>query len=218
MNKFSKPACITILVCLLAICISSKTSSVNSKISEKKVLIEAIIVEISGDALNKLQISRNVAPSSKITVPFATLLYVLADPNAVKTIASAKIVVYAGQMGQITDGQKLKYLVKKDDGSFEEMTTDMSVGTTLEATPIIKDGDILLNFKFEHYTVAPPQETDPQTSLPIGPPTIKGRSSVNTRLKLAPGEPMIAGGIEKPTGRGFILVRAEILKQPFGEQ
>ncbi|MCJ7778482.1 MAG: hypothetical protein MUP16_09230, partial [Sedimentisphaerales bacterium] len=162
----------------------------------------------------KLKIDRNAPPSSNITVPLASLLYVLAEPNAVKTISSPKIVVYAGQTGQITDGQKLKYLVKKDDGSFEVKTTDMPVGTTLETTPVIdKDGGILLNFKFEHYTVAPPEETDPQTSLPIGTPTISC-SSLNTRLKLKPGEPMIAGEIEKSAAQGFVLVRVEILGQP----
>jgi Flp pilus assembly secretin CpaC len=217
MTKFSKRVIVS-LAGLLAVSILCAKSACGPEISERQVLVEAMMLEVSSDALDRLQIGQDVIPSSKVTVPLATLLYVLANPNAVKTIVSPKIVVYTGQTGQVTDAQKLKYLAKTDEGSFEERTTVMPVGTTLEARPRIdKEGDILLDFKFEHFAAASPKEIDPQTSLRIGPPIISC-SSVNTRLKLKPGQPMIAGGIEKPTGRGFILVRAEILAQPAGDR
>lgn len=218
MNKFSRSVHIAILACLLVMGILYAKTPTSAVASKPKVLIEGIMIEVSSDALDKLQIARNVEPSSKVTVPLATLLYVLADPNAVKTVFSPKLLAYTGQTAKIATGEKLKYLVRKDDGSLEQKTTDRAIETTLEATPVIdKDGDILLNFKFEHFSVAPAKEIDPQTSLPIGEPMF-GSRTVNTRLKLKPGEPMIAGGIEKPGGQEFILVRATILEQPAGTE
>lgn len=214
MSRFSKSIYIVILASLLAIGILYAKSPGDSKRSTQKVLVEAMIVQISANTLDKLQIGRNLEPSSKVTVPLASLLYVLADPNAVSVIAKPQIQVFAGRTGKVTAGQKLKYLIKKDDGSFEQKTTNMPVGTTLQAMPIVtKDGDILLDFRFEHFSVAPPKATDPETSLPIGVPVISCHS-LNSRLKLKPGEPMIAGGIEKPAAQEFVVVRADILEQP----
>ncbi len=212
MNKFSKQVCIVVLSCLLAIGILYAKSPVDSKRPKQKVLVEVMIVQISSDTLDKLQIGRSVEPSSKVTVPLAMLLYVLADPNAVKTIAHPKLVVLAGHTGTITNRQKVEYLVKRDDGSFEQKTSEMSIGTTLQAAPVIdKDGDILLDFKFEQFSAPPPKEVDPQTALPIGRPMI-GFTSTNSRLELKPGVPMIAGGIEIPAAQRFVLVRADILE------
>lgn len=225
MNKFSRPVCIVILACLPVIGILYAKSPADSKRAKQKVLVEAMIVQVSGDTLDKLQIGRYlvgptvVGPSEvappEVTVPLATLLYVLADPNAVNVIAKQKLLVYAGQTGKLTTGQKLKYLVKKDDGSFEQKTTDKPIGTTFEATPFIdKDGDILLAFKFQQFSVAPPKEVDPQTSLPIGEPIIgvMGVDSDLTKFKL--GEPMIVGGMITPWNEQFVLVRADVLEQP----
>lgn len=218
MEKFSRSVCIVILGCLLVIGIlyaKAPTASVKSK---PKVLVEAMVMQVSGDALGKLQIGRNRVPSSKVTVPLATLLYVLADPNAVKVIAKQELLVWAGQTGMVSTGEKVKFLVKKE-GRLEEKTTDTPIGTTLQATPVIdEDGDIMLNFKFEHcFIIDPPKEIDPQTSLPIGPP-MTSSGLVNTRLKLKSGEPMIAGGMETPGAQVFIIVRAEILERPAGPE
>lgn len=212
MNKFSRPVCIVVLACLPVIGILYAKSPVDSQRPKQKVLVEAMIVQISGDTLDKLQIGRSVEPSSKVTVPLATLLYILADPNAVKTIAHTKLVVLAGHTATSTNQQKVKYLVERNDGSFEQKTSEMSIGTELQAAPVIdKDGDILLDFKFKLSSAASPKEIDPQTALPIGRPMI-GITSTNSRLKLKPGVPMIAGGIEKSAALRFVLVRAEILK------
>lgn len=214
MNKFSRQVCIAVLAPLLLIGILYAKALTDSVEPKPRILIETMIVQVSRDTLDKLQVGRNMEPASKVTVPLASLLYVLADPNAAKVIAKPKLMVWAGQTGKVTVGQKLKYLVKRNNGSFEQKTTDMPVGTTLEATPTIgKDGDILLNFKFEHFSVAPSKEIDPQTFLPIGEPLI-GIQSVNSRLKLKPDDPVIAGGGIDKSGAQFILVRVEILEQP----
>ena len=179
-----------------------------------RVLVEAIIVQLSTDALAGLQLETNVEPSSEITVPLPVLLYVLADPNAVKTIASAKVLVRAGETGKVNVGQKVKYLVKTNDDSFEQRTTDTPIGTILETTPVIdKDGDIILDLKFEHFAVIPPKEIDPQTSLPIGEP-MTDATTVNTRIKLRSGEPAIVGGMGMTTSalQQFVLVRADIIE------
>jgi len=133
-------------------------------------------------------------------------------------LAKQKLLVWAGQTGMVSTGEKVKFLVKKE-GRLEEKTTDTPIGTTLQATPVIdEDGDIMLNFKFEHcFIIDPPKEIDPQTSLPIGPP-MTSSGLVNTRLKLKSGEPMIAGGMETPGAQVFIIVRAEILERPAGPE
>ncbi len=213
MNKFSKQVCIVILVCLLVTGILYAKSSVDSTGSEQKVLIEAMIVQISSETIDKFQIGRNIEPSSKVTVPLATLLYVFADPNAVNVIAKSKLRVCAGQMGKVTAGQKLKYLVKRDDGSFEQKTTEKVIGTTFEATPVIdKNGDILAGFKFERITAAPQWQIDPKTSLPIGEPVLGSMGVDNELTKLKSGEPMIVGGSTAPNRQVFFLIRAEILQ------
>ena len=214
MKKFSRLIYIAILACLPVISLLYAKSSTDSVESKPKILVEAMIVQVSREALDKLQVGGNVEPLSEVTVPLAMLLYLFADPNAIKVTAKPKLLIYASQTGKLYTGQELKYLIKKENGSFEQKTTDEPIGTTLEATPFIdKDGDILLNFKFEHFSIIePPKEIDPQTSLPIGGPIIDC-SSVNSRLKLKSGEPMIAGGSVKSGAQQFILVRAEILKE-----
>jgi hypothetical protein len=187
----------------------SPTSSADTK---HEVLVEAIIVQVSADTLARLRIEPNMEPSSKVTVSLPVLLYVLADPNVAKTITSARVKVWAGETGKVKIGQNIKYLIKTDEGSFEQRTTDTFFGTTFEATPAIdKDGDILLNFKFEYLEAVPPKEVDPQTSLPIGEP-IPTVITVNTRVKVRSGEPVIAGRTAiAPSGpQQFVLVRVDI--------
>ena len=84
---------------------------------------------------------------------------ILADPNAIKTIASAKIKTSVGETGRIDTGERIKYLIEKDDGSFEQKVANNPNGTTLVATPAIdRQGKIRLDFKFEHTTVTLPKE------------------------------------------------------------
>lgn len=212
MDKFSRPVCIVILACLPVIVILYAKAAAGSAEAKPKVLVEALEVQISADALVVFHANFR-EPREQVTMSLPSLLWVLADPNAVKKIASSKILVWAGETGKVQTGEKLKFLVKEETRA-EQETTETHIGTTLEATPFIdKEGDILLNFKFEHFSIIePPKEIDPQTSLPIGAPIIDC-SSVNSRLKLKSGEPMIAGSSVKSGAQQFILVRAEILKE-----
>ena len=68
-------------------------ASTGSTVAKREVLVEAIIVEVSADALGRLRIGPNMEPLSEVTVSLPVLLYVLAAPNAAKTITSAKIKV-----------------------------------------------------------------------------------------------------------------------------
>jgi hypothetical protein len=182
----------------------SPTISADTK---QEVLAEAVMVQVSAETLERLRIKPNMKPSSKVTISFPVLLYVLADPNSAKTITSAKVKVWAGETGKVKIGQNIKYLIKTDEGSFEQKTTDTFFGTTFEATPAIdKDGDILLNFKFEYLEAVPPKEVDPQTSLPIGEPTQIATTTLNTRVKVKSGEPTIVSS----SPQQFVLVRANI--------
>lgn len=211
MNSFLKPTHIVILSSVL-IGFSYAKSPADSTESKLKVLVEAKTVQVSTDVFTKLKLSGKVDCRSEVTVPLPILLYVLADPNATKTLSSAKTKATVGQTSKVNAVQKVEYLVKTNGGTLEKKTTDMCVGPTLEATPIIdKDGDIILNFNFVHYTLASPQKIDHQTSLPIGKPVTVGRT-VNGQVKLNSGEVAIVGAIRKAHSEVFILVRAEILR------
>lgn len=213
MNRFSRQVCIVILAYLVAGGILHARSPADSKRPMQKVLIEAMKVQVGNETLEKLQVANRGVPSSEVTVPLATLIYVLADPNAVKVTTKQKMVVWVGQMGRLTTGKKLKYLVREKDGSLEQKITDKPDGTILKATPVVsKDGDILLKFEFGHFSVAPAKEIDPQTSLPIGEPIISGTAVEIPEVRLKPGEPTIVGGMRKAGWQGFVLVRAEILE------
>lgn len=216
MMRISRNIVVLAGVLMVAIFLSIRTKVVFSEQAEsptisadtkQEVLVEAVMVQVSADTLESLQIKPNMKPSSKVTVSLPVLLYVLADPNAAKTITSARVKVWAGETGKVKIGQNIKYLIKTDEGSFEQRTTDTFFGTTFEATPAIdKDGDILLNFKFEYLEAVPPKEVDPQTSLPLGEPAKSATTTLNTRVKVKSSEPIIVCS----SPQQFVLVRADI--------
>lgn len=212
MKKLLRPTCGVVLASLLLIGILYAKASTTSAESTPEVLVEAMIVQVSTDALAKLQVEVSQPLSEfEVRVPLPVLLYVLAKPNAVKTISSAKIKVPTGQTGMVNTGHKVEYLIETDEGLFEQKTTDMPIGTTLEASPtIVLDGNILLKFRFEHFTIESAEKTDTETSLPIGRPIINS-ITLDNRVKLKSGETMIVGSMEKTNSIVFILVRAEIL-------
>ena len=212
MTKISRDILILACVLVMAICYAKLPAGLAERKPQVLVEVELMRAEVSNDVSQILRLNAS-APGTEVTIPVAKLLWVLRDPNSVKVLAAPQITVWPGETAKLSTSERIKFLIRKDDGSFEQKTTETAIGTTLEATPIIdKDGDILLNLKFEHFSLLPAQEIDPQTSLPIGPPMI-GSSLVNNRLKLESGEPMIAGGIEKPGAQIVILVRAKILER-----
>jgi len=137
---------------------------------------------------------------------------ILADPNAIKTIASAKIKTSVGETGRIDTGERIKYLIKKDDGPFEQKVTNNPIGTTLLATPAIdRQGKIRLDFKFEHTTVILPKEIDQANSLPIGKP-VEDSKTVSSIVKLNSGESIVVGNSVTSHSKSFTLIWAEILR------
>jgi len=217
MGKIPKNIMVLAGVLVVAVFLAGISSSQGMKVvfggqaesptGPSKMLVEAIIVQVSADTLERLRIEPNTEPLSEVTVSLPMLLYVLADPNAAKTITSAKVKVWAGETGKVKIGQNAKYLIKTDEGSFEQKTTNTFFGTTFEVTPAIdKDGDIWLSFKFEHLEAVPPKEVDPQTFLPIGEPISGDITTLNTRVKVKSGEPMIVAS----SPAQFVLVRADI--------
>jgi len=204
-------ACISILTLVSMISILYAEAP-NSRGSKTRILIEAMTVQVNNNVLSALQLDNNVEPLSNVTVPLPSLLYILADPNSVKIVASTKIETFVGETGEIDTGERIKYLIKKDNGSFEEKTTDKPIGTTLVATPTIdRQGKIQVDFKFEHTTVILPKEIDHETSPPIRKP-VEDNKTLNSIVKLTSGEPIIVGTSVTSDSKSFTLVRAEVLK------
>ena len=122
MNKFSRPVCIAILASLPVIVILYAKAAAGSAEAKPKVLVEALEVQVSADALVVLNANFR-EPRVQVTVSLPSLLWVLADPNVVKKTASSKILVLAGETGKVQIGEKLKFLVKKES-RLEQKTTE----------------------------------------------------------------------------------------------
>jgi hypothetical protein len=196
---------------VIAVC-NAKTPIGFSK-PKQKVLVEAIIVQVSTHALEKLGIDRNIDHTSDVVVPLPVLLYVLADPNAANILARQKLLVSSGEIGKVQTKQKPKILTRGDEKRTADSTANVPIGTTMEAKPIIdSDGNIFLDLKFVHCVIAETNNIEPQQPFGINRPPIT-REVINTRLKLKPGRLVIAGRSVTTKGQRFVLVSAEVVSE-----
>lgn len=209
MRRLSRAACVAILVYILLIAVSWSSAQPSPAETGPEVIVETVELEVKTAALQKLGIS-SPAPGAEVTVSVAKLLWLLADPNNSKLLTSTNIKVQSGKTARVSIGKRLKYLVRTGADSFTEKLTDEAIGTTVEVLPSVdRWGDITIDFKCENFTIEPPKEIDPKTSLPIGPP-VTSSTTVNRQLRLRTGETVIAGGTNKGGFQRFVLVRAEI--------
>lgn len=201
-----------IVASLLPMGIRAAATSGSAGQGEPKILVEARMVQISDALSQKLGTGGVPAPGKNVTMPLASLLYALGEPNAVRTIAVAKAQARVGETQTITTGAKLKFLLPTPGGSSEPKTTETPVGTTLTIRPLaVRDRDLALHVQFRHARVEQPQKVDPASSLPVGPPLISSQTLINGELHLTPGEPMMAGGLDAPGTHLYTLIRAEVL-------
>jgi hypothetical protein len=201
-----------VLVGLVTVGGSAATSSGRAEQREPRILVDARMVQISDALWAKLGGGNAPVPPQKVTVPYASLLYALGEPNAVRIIASARAVARVGQTETVTTGEKMNYLLPTPDGVLEPRVTEDPIGTTLTIRPLdLREGKVLLGVKFVSLRVQRPQKVDPGSSLPIGPPMISTQTASNGGLFLTPGEPVIASGFAAPGLHGFTLIRAEVL-------
>ena len=217
MKKLSKPFSIVLSVCLPLVAFSLANPPHRFTQPKQKVLVEAIIVQVSTHALEKLGIDRNIDHTADVVVPLPVLLYVLADPNAANVVARQKLLVRSGETGKVQTKQKPKILTRADEKRTADSTADVPIGTTMEAKPIIdNDGNILLDLKFVHCVIAETNNIEPQQPFGINRPPIT-REVINTRLKLKPSRPVIAGRSMTIKGQRFVLVSAEIVGEKDSE-
>jgi hypothetical protein len=197
---------------LLAMGISAGRSAAGAGDRQPKILVEARIVQISDGLWAKLGVGDVPTPSKNVTMPLASLLYALGEPNAVRTVVSAQAEARVGQTGEVHTGERLEFLVPTPSGQLQTMTTDTPVGTALTVRPLeLREHDILLHVQFTHSQAQRPQKVDPASSLPVGPPLINAQQLLNGALHLTPGEPMIAGGLSAFGIHTYTLIRAEVL-------
>ncbi len=212
MRKVRRIACGLVLMGLLPLGYSAGGAS--SRVSEQqpKVLVEARMLQISDALWAKLGVGSAPMPPEKVTIPYASLLYVLGEPNAVRIIASAQASARVGQTETVTTGEKMKYLLPTPDGALEPRATEVPIGTTLTIRPLdLREGKVLLGVKFVSLRAQRPQKIDPGSSLPIGPPVISTQTVNNGGLFLTPGEPMIVGGLVTSGLHAYTLIRVEVL-------
>ena len=201
-----------VLVGLLSMGISAGRSAAGDGDRQSRVLVEARIVQISDGLWAKLGVGNGPAPATNVTMPLASLLYALGEPNAVRVIASARAEARVGQTGEAHTGEKLKFLVPAPAGQVQTMTTDTPVGTALTIRPLeLREHEILLHVRFTHSQAQRSQKVDPASSLPVGPPLINSQQLLNGALHLTPGEPLIAGGLSGSGIHTYALIRAEVL-------
>jgi hypothetical protein len=197
---------------LLALEMSAGRSLVGAGDRPPKILVEARIVQISDGLWAKLGVGNGPAPARNVTMPLASLLYVLGEPNAVRAVASARAEARVGQTGEVHTGEKMRFLMPTPSGQLQTMATDTPVGTALTVRPLaVREHDILLQVEFTHSQAQRPQKVDPASSLPVGPPIINSQKLINAELHLTPGEPMIAGGLSGSGIHTYTLIRVEVL-------
>jgi hypothetical protein len=179
---------------------------------QPKVLVEARMLQISDALWTKLGVGNAPVPPQNVTVPYASLLYALGEPNAVRIVASAQATAHVGQTETVTTGEKMKYLLPAPGGALEPRVTETPIGTTLTIRPLgLRGGKILLDVKFVSSRAQRPQKVDPGSSLPIGPPVISTQTAAHEGLSFTPGEPMIAGGLAASGLHTYTLIRAEVV-------
>jgi len=170
------------------------------------------MMQISDALWAKLDVGNGQALSKNVTVPLASLLYALGEPNAVRIVASAKVEARVGQTEEVHTGEKMKFFMPTPSGGLEPQTTDTPIGTTLTVRPLeLREHEILLHVEFRHSRAQRPQKVDPGTSLPIGSPLISSQMLVNATVHVTPGEPMIVGGMSSTGIHMHTLIRAEVL-------
>ncbi len=170
------------------------------------------MLQISDALWAKLGVGNGPVPPRNVTVPYASLLYALGEPNAVRIIASAQASARVGQTETVTIGEKMKYLLPTPDGGLEPRITETPVGTTLTIRPLdLREGKVVVDVKFVSSRAQRPQKVDPASSLPIGPPVLSTQTATNGGLSLIPGEPMIVGGLAASGLHTYTLIRAQVL-------
>ena len=197
---------------LLSMGVSAGTTVGRGDPRQLKILVEARTVQISDALWTKLDAGKGGPVVKDVTLPLASLLYALGEPNAVRTIAAARAQARVGQTEVVSTGQKMKFLVPTPSGGLEPQTTDTPIGTTLTVQPLaLHEGKIQLHVKFRHSEAVRPQKMDPASALPIGPPMFSTQDLVNGALHLTPGEPIVAGGLSSSGLHTYTLIRAEVL-------
>lgn len=213
MKRFLKLSGITVLVCIM---LTGALHAAVDKSAEsvKRVLVEAIEVQLSGDVSEALGTSF-IKPDAEVNMPVAKLLWLFAEPNSVKLIESLELIVLDGQTAKVGTAKQIevKYSVKEDVNCPGWKVVEIPVETSLEATPSIdKDGDIVLNFDFKHFVGEwLPKDIEPKMCVVRGG-AAAGCTVVKTRIELKSGEPIIAGGQMTGAGWLLVLVRAVILE------
>lgn len=201
-----------VLIGLLSMGIAAGTSSRRGEEQPPKILVEARIVQISETLWVKLGVGDRQAHSKDVTIPLASLLYALGEPNAVRTIASAQAAARVGQTEVVQTGAKMKFLMATPGGTLEPETTDTPIGTSLTIRPLeVRDGGIQVQVEFTHSQAQRPAKVDLGSSLPIGPPIVNSHQHLKTELHLTSGEPMIAGGMSASNDHTYIVIRAQVV-------
>ncbi len=212
MGIVERITCGLVLAGLVSLGYSGRTTSGRVPEQQPKVLVEARMLQISDALWARLGVGNAPVSPQNVTIPYASLLYALGEPNAVRIIASARAVARVGQTETVTTGEKMKYLLPTPDGGPEPRVTETPVGTTLTIRPLdVREGKIVLGVKFVSSRVQQPQRIDHASSLPIGPPAISTQTAAHGGLSLTPGEPMIVGGLAASGRHAYTLIRAEVL-------
>ncbi len=212
MRTVERVACSLIVVSLLPMGIRAAATSGRAGRGEPKILVEARIVQISDALSAKLGVGGRPAPAQNVAIPLASLLYALGEPNAVRTIATARGEARVGQTETITTGAKMQFLLPTPGGALEPRTTETPIGTTLTIRPLaLRESKIMLGYEFASSRLLRPLKVDPGSSLPIGPPLLSTQRSANGGLALTPGEPLMVGGLDASGTHTCIVIRAEVL-------
>lgn len=212
MSKITKVN-LVILAVLLVLCnLESRAADKQEADAQQKVenpykgarvLVEALLVEVKLDALDKA----GVGLLSKEQASAAKILDIIKDKNAGRVLTSEKLALVSSSSARMhVSGRKdipYKQNPKDPNGivtSWAQYDTGSAINANLEIDP---DGRIFISFKIEISMLGDDSRSESPTPEVIG-------YSWDSRMSMKSGTPVIASGLASKDKMAYMILRADI--------
>jgi len=209
MSKITKGN-LVILAVLLAVCnLESRAADKQEADAQQKVensykgarvLVEALLVEVKLDALDKA----GVGLLSKEQASAARILEIIKDKNAGRVQTSVKLALVNSHSGHMSASSRKEIPVNIDPNSKVTTWNQYDTGSTIDATlGIDSDGRIFIDFKMDMKMV----NTDSRAEN-LTPEVLS--CTWNSIVSMKSGIPVIASGLEGKDKMVYLILRADI--------
>jgi hypothetical protein len=165
-----------------------------------RVLVEALLVEVKLDALDKA----GVGLLSKEQASAAKILEIIKDKNAGRILTSEKLALVNSHSGHMSASSRKEIPVNRDPNSKVTTWSQYDTGSTIDATlGIDSDGRIFIDFKMDIRMLS----TDSRAEN-LAPEVLN--CTWNSMVSMKSGTPVIASGLESKDKMAYLILRANI--------